>query len=229
MYVRIALVVLALVCGAPLAEAQQPEPCSVEPVTIVRWWSRSTSEQARLALVTCAFEPNLAALDELSMLARPHGTDRPAEVAPGTRMLAPGIARLDPGLLVRLQAIADAFPGKRIEIVSGYRPRARRTSRHRTARALDVRVEGVDRETLTAFLRDLPETGVGYYPNSHFTHVDVREESAYWIDTSGPGERASYRSEEAFYGEADDIRREILATVDRALSGSIGDVDVDRE
>ena len=229
MYVRIALVlaVLAVLAGgAPRAEAQE---CAVEPVSIVRWWSRSTSEEARLVLVTCAFEPNLAALDELSILARPHGTDRPAEITRSGNMVAPGIARLDPELLVRLQAIADAFPGKRIEIVSGYRPRARRTSRHRTARALDVRVEGVDRETLSDFLRDLPETGVGYYPNSHFTHVDVREESAFWIDTSGPGERAAYRSEEAFYGEVDDIRREILATVDRALSGGVADVDVDRE
>jgi hypothetical protein len=35
------------------------------------------------------------------------------------------------------------------------------------------------------------ETGVGWYPNSTFVHVDVREESVA-VDVSSPGERPRY-------------------------------------
>src|SRR5690606_10466491 len=76
--------------------------------------------------------------------------------------------------------------------VSGYRPRARQGSRHRVGRALDVQVEGVARKELATFLQTIPGTGVGYYPNSDLTHVDVREQSYAWVDQSGPGERAKY-------------------------------------
>jgi hypothetical protein len=95
-------------------------------------------------------------------------------------------------LLTRLDALARRFPGHAIEIVSGYRPRARRTSRHRHGRALDLRVIGVSKETVTRFARTLEATGVGYYPNSHFTHIDVRAQRFHWVDRSGPGEPADY-------------------------------------
>jgi hypothetical protein len=38
------------------------------------------------------------------------------------------------------------------------------------------------------FLRELEDVGVGYYPNSSFVHLDVRDHSAYWVDYAGPGE-----------------------------------------
>jgi hypothetical protein len=41
-------------------------------------------------------------------------------------------------------------------------------------------------------LQELSETGVGYYPNSTFVHVDVRPDAAYWVDRSGPGEPPDY-------------------------------------
>ena len=100
--------------------------------------------------------------------------------------------RADPGLLIRLQAIGEAFPGHAIEILSGYRPGARSGSRHRHARALDLNVEGVARTDVRDFAVTLSETGVGWYPNSVFVHIDVRTESAYWIDLSGPGEAPRY-------------------------------------
>ena len=41
--------------------------------------------------------------------------------------------------------------------------------------------------------RNFQKVGVGYYPNSSFVHLDVRKDrSAFWIDYSGPGERAVY-------------------------------------
>ncbi len=184
--------------AAPLT-AHAEDPCP-GPVTIQRAHS---DESAELRLVSCDGSPNLESLDELSMLGRPTGTPRPspealavfqthAPEARRERFVSPGIHRLDPGLLVRLQALATEFDHKPLAIVSGYRPHARRGSRHRVGRALDVQVVGVPRRAVALFARSLPQTGVGYYPNSTFTHVDVREESYHWVDRSHPGEAAQY-------------------------------------
>ncbi|GAC1362550.1 MAG: hypothetical protein NVSMB47_14600 [Polyangiales bacterium] len=111
--------------------------------------------------------------------------------------LAPGIRRLDPGLMVRLQQIAEKFPGRTITLVSGYRPKSK-GSPHSFGRAFDVRIDGVTNETLVGFCKTLTDTGCGYYPNSYFVHVDVRPAGAghvYWIDVSGPGEKPVYVKE----------------------------------
>ena len=43
------------------------------------------------------------------------------------------------------------------------------------------------------FRRTFQHVGVGYYPNSSFVHLDVRDgPSAFWIDYSGPGQKAIY-------------------------------------
>ena len=38
------------------------------------------------------------------------------------------------------------------------------------------------------YLRTLSDVGVGYYPNSSFVHLDVRDTNTYWVDYAGPGE-----------------------------------------
>lgn len=193
----LALVTLVAIAAPSVGHADDPCP---GPVTIQRAHS---DESAELRLVSCDGSPNLESLDELSMLGRPTGTPRPsaealavfqthAPEARRERFVSPGIHRLDPGLLVRLQALATEFDNQPLAIVSGYRPHARRGSRHRVGRALDVQVQGVPRRTVALFARSLPETGVGYYPNSSFTHIDVREESYHWVDRSHPGETAEY-------------------------------------
>ncbi|MEM9187808.1 MAG: DUF882 domain-containing protein [Myxococcota bacterium] len=169
------------------ADAQCPAP-----VTIIRMAGDEAIERTRMRLVTCDGAPDPVALDELSVLARPLTVDSPDRRNEGGAFVATGILRLHPGLLDRLQRIADRFPDRAIEIVSGYRPRARRTSRHRTGRALDLRVQGVTAEELCRFVQAFDETGVGYYPNSTFSHIDVRERSMHWVDQSAPGERARY-------------------------------------
>jgi hypothetical protein len=60
--------------------------------------------------------------------------------------------------------------------------------------ACDFRINGVRNNELRDYLRrDFEKVGVGYYPNSSFVHLDVRKDrSAFWIDYSGPGERAIY-------------------------------------
>ena len=107
---------------------------------------------------------------------------------------APAIKKLDPGLVLRIQAIANHFPGKTITLVSGYRPQSF-GSPHKAGRAFDLRIDGVTNETLVAFCKTLKDTGCGYYPNSYFVHVDVRGDGAghvFWIDISGPGEKPVY-------------------------------------
>lgn len=80
-----------------------------------------------------------------------------------------------------------------IHVLSGYRSKERSTSRHAHARAVDFRVPGVDPKEIWEALKRFDDVGLGWYPTSKFVHLDVREKSAYWIDDSGPGQRARYR------------------------------------
>lgn len=117
----------------------------------------------------------------------PRTHDPIVEVARGARALHPRILQL-------VQAVVEHFPGRPIEIVSGYRP-GEGASRHAHARALDLRVVGVRHEELRDFARTLPDAGVGFYPNSVFIHLDVRDSDegrAFWTDYSGPGETPRY-------------------------------------
>jgi uncharacterized protein YcbK (DUF882 family) len=99
-----------------------------------------------------------------------------------------------------LYAVARHFGNRPIDVVAGYRaPRVARAkgnprSPHRQGLACDFRIEGVDTATLRDYLRSaFHGVGVGYYPNSGFVHLDVgRRRDAFWIDYSGPGERARY-------------------------------------
>jgi hypothetical protein len=168
---------------------------------------RSGLEAQNLALLDCHKKPIEASQTALSVLARPWGASKPAHLAavhpaskaskgqpPTTGELAPGVRLLDRGLLVRVDAIARRFPGRPISLVSGYRPQSR-GSLHQSARALDLRVAGVTNEELVAFCKTLADTGCGYYPNSSFVHVDVRNPGTgvvSWIDSSGPGEAPHY-------------------------------------
>lgn len=96
-----------------------------------------------------------------------------------------------------LVAVAAHYPGRTIQVISGYRhPKASRhakRSNHTRGRAIDFRVEGVPNRELRDLVRaSFSGIGVGYYPNSTFIHVDVREREGQWIDYAGPGEDACY-------------------------------------
>jgi len=97
--------------------------------------------------------------------------------------------RLDQRLIRLLVQVSDAFGGRPIRIVSGFRTSSYyEDSRHRLSRAVDFSIPGVSNATLRDYLRRFANVGVGYYPNSSFVHLDVREGAAYWVDYSGPGE-----------------------------------------
>jgi|GEM_PF-4588811 uncharacterized protein YcbK (DUF882 family) len=99
-------------------------------------------------------------------------------------------------LIQRLYSISRRYRGRTIQVFSGYRHRrvARsKGSRHIRGKAIDFRIDGVSKVALRDYLRGRYKTaGVGYYPNSHFIHFDVRKKSAFWVDLSGPGQRPKY-------------------------------------
>ncbi len=172
--------------------------CRKAPVEIIRGPETDT-----FTLMKCDGKPAPLAIDHLSILVRPGNADRPTtpldELAKKKgNELAKGIKRVDAGLPMRLQAIADHFTKKgspaKFSIVSGYRP-ASIGSMHQNGRAVDFRLEGVKNEEVVAFCKTLVDTGCGFYPNSSFVHMDVRDAGTghtSWIDMSGPGEQPKY-------------------------------------
>lgn len=212
------------------------------------------------ALTTCKGKVAPNATEYLSILGRPYNLPPPAWMKPsvvanlpsqqisakigkafepikkGNAEVSPGIKRLDEGLVLRLQQIADHFPGKTITLVSGYRPKSNGDP-HQAGHAFDIRIDGVTNETLVAYCKTLKDTGCGYYPNSYFVHVDVRPEGTghvFWIDISAPGEKPVYvktwpvkqplpqlpAPPKADASESDD--EDVKATTD---SETIGDID----
>jgi uncharacterized protein YcbK (DUF882 family) len=104
---------------------------------------------------------------------------------------------MNPRLVTLLYKTGRHWPGHRVEVVSGYRaPNVAKNPRspHMKGLACDFRVVGIANTQLRDYLRRAyQKVGVGYYPNSSFVHLDVRKDrSAFWIDYSGPGERAVY-------------------------------------
>src|SRR3569832_2100475 len=104
---------------------------------------------------------------------------------------------MNPRLVRLLYQVGRHYPGRRIEVVSGYRhPTVAKNPRspHMKGLACDMRVDGVTKAELRDYFRgSFKHAGVGYYPNSSFVHLDVRKgASALWIDYSGPGENAVY-------------------------------------
>jgi uncharacterized protein YcbK (DUF882 family) len=110
---------------------------------------------------------------------------------------------MSPRLADLIYQVARHFEYKKIFVVAGYRaPRVAKEkgnpkSPHKKGVACDFRVDGVANTELRDFVRNaFNKVGVGYYPNSEFVHLDVdpsrKRASAFWIDYSGPGERARY-------------------------------------
>jgi hypothetical protein len=165
----------------------------------------SGSETATFALSRCDGTPAPFAVDELSVLARPGSAAKPKQPVEAFASktgpdVAPGIRRVDPRLVERLELAVEHFrkagQAAKVQLISGVRPRSA-GSYHQSGRALDFRIDGVTNEALVAFCKTLPDTGCGYYPNSLFVHMDVRERGAghvAWIDVSKSGETPRYVS-----------------------------------
>lgn len=102
----------------------------------------------------------------------------------------------DPRLVALVTVVSNHFGGRTLEVVSGYRAHTPTQytphSNHNFGKALDFRIQGIRNEELRDFCRSLRNAGCGYYPNSTFVHMDVRDSKAYWVDLSRPGEPPRY-------------------------------------
>jgi uncharacterized protein YcbK (DUF882 family) len=108
---------------------------------------------------------------------------------------------VDPRLLALVSVVSDHFGGRTLEVVSGYRTYTSTQytphSNHNLGRALDFKIDGVRNDDIWAYCRTFRNAGCGYYPNSGFVHLDVREAKASWIDRSLPGDPPQYDAPEA--------------------------------
>jgi uncharacterized protein YcbK (DUF882 family) len=83
------------------------------------------------------------------------------------------------GVLTLLRDVAQHWPGRTIEIVSGYRspPFGARHSRHFLGHAIDLRVKGVRTAKVRDWVwRSHQGVGVGFYSHGNFVHIDHRPE-----------------------------------------------------
>ncbi len=98
-------------------------------------------------------------------------------------------AQMDSRLLLLLVKVSDHFGGRPVRVVSGMRDNSYfHDSKHPLGRAMDFSIPGVPNEAVRDYARTLGNVGVGYYPNSSFVHLDVRDRPTYWVDYAGPGE-----------------------------------------
>lgn len=165
--------------------------------------------------------------------ARRHAIDRLKRMMTSRRT---GRRRLPHARLVQtLARISDHFGGRRIYVISGYRPASgftRATSRHTKGHAIDIRIQGVPNTAIRDFARTLPRVGVGYYPRSSFVHVDVRKKSAYWVDWSRRGQRPQYQRVGAAPpadATADELRRAGIEAVTESDDSTITEREAAQE
>lgn len=129
---------------------------------------------------------------------------------------------IDPRLIQLVVKVSDTFGGRPIRVVSGYREHSFAVeSKHKVGRAFDFSIPGIPNSIVRDYLRTLPRVGVGYYPNSTHVHMDVREESAYWVDESAPGEPPRYANRGESEPEA--------AAAEGASSGEAAEARTDSE
>jgi len=97
-----------------------------------------------------------------------------------------------PRLLRVLQQMSDRFGGRRILLLSGYRPAqaGRPVSRHALGQAIDVRVEGVALRDLWTWCQTLPNMGCGIFPRNDYVHLDVRTAPEQWDASARRNRRA---------------------------------------
>jgi uncharacterized protein YcbK (DUF882 family) len=137
-----------------------------------------------------------------------------------------------PRLAELLYATAHHFGDRPITVVAGYRaPKVARKkgntrSPHKKGVACDFRVDGVKVTEVRDYVRRAFQgVGVGYYPNSGFIHLDVgRKQSAFWIDYSGPGERADYSAD-----PDGDIRNGVADPAPPTVADGEGDAEASPE
>lgn len=101
------------------------------------------------------------------------------------------------------------FGAPYVTLISGVR-KDRGGSRHSHGLAADIVLPGVEDEELAAFFRAQGFCGVGTYPRSGFVHIDTRDQSYFWIDSSKPNQRGrvvQVRKDESAAADAAAVER----------------------
>ncbi len=164
--------------GARTARVVSEHPCSKRAIEII-----AGKESATFALAKCDGSASPEGVDQISLLARPSGVSRPKEslAALGKTHgaeLAPGIRRLDPRLVEKLELVVDQFrkAGQAEHMVLAPSASASQPSggRHAMARTLDFRIEGVPGEAIAAFCKTLPDAACGSSPRGAFIRMELR-------------------------------------------------------
>ena len=106
---------------------------------------------------------------------------------------------ISPRLLDLVYRAMRHFDAPLVHLISGYRA-DRAGSRHTQGRAIDMVLPGISNEELATYVRQFGFVGVGVYPKSGFVHLDVRDQSFFWVDQSLPNERC--KPEPTLLGEA---------------------------
>lgn len=138
----------------------------IKPIVFLRV---RTGEREKLRLFTKQGELNKHGQMRLSYLARDKIDGK--------------VKRLNFRLVQMIQAVAEEFPDKPIEIISGYRAQdvGGEESQHAFGRAIDFRIPGVPTRHVFRACKKQKRAGCGHYPKDGFVHMDAREESASWV------------------------------------------------
>lgn len=191
------LAALILCCGTVAAgPAQKPAPKPAY-ASIVKSWHTPTEGQTAPSGTLVLHAINTQERIEIAAKSSTGGfaaydLDRAAKLLrePSSGNQHP----IEPRLLDLAFRIQSHFGAQEIRIISGYRtPRPNNGSNHGKGRAMDMIVPGTSDDEVAKWARELGFVGVGIYPTSGFVHVDVRDRSYFWIDSSAPGKRTRER------------------------------------
>lgn len=133
---------------------------------------------------------------------------------------------VEPRLLDAIYRLQRKFGAQEVRVISAYRtPRASGGSNHGKGRAIDLVIPGATDEAVATFARDMGFMGVGVYPVSGFVHLDVRDRSYFWLDSSAPGKKNRERGVLADLAQRSDAAA--LARGERGVPtlAVLGDVD----
>lgn len=145
-------------------------------------------------------------------------------IAAATAIVNPDGEPASERVLLLVARAAYFFGATNVEVLSGHRADNRangRTSKHQTDEALDFKLEKVESGLLAAELRTFGHVGVGVYthPATRYVHLDTRESSFHWIDSSPPGR--AWRELGMTDRKADDRDRRWSADDDKPLFLSV--------
>lgn len=170
--------------GPPVSVAAQRSASrrAVKPGHL-RLYVPKARERYDIELYDASGRMRLPAIVEATRALRDHGSQVSRSVSPR--------------LLAMLYLVGQHFDAE-LQIISGYRVRgvnASRGSRHGSAEACDFRIEGVGIRTIADYAETtFAQLGMGVYPTSGFVHMDTRQQTFYWQDSSGPGQRSRTRA-----------------------------------